>query len=270
MFINHSEILDNRVAVVEIDGPLDSSTSPDFEDYINRLLGRNILFILFDSGKLKYVSSEGIGLLLFLQRKISEANGFFVIFNLPHEILALYALLGFDKVFRIAQDRAEALQIIDRQMELRERGYSARDEAAASVTAAGSAGAGMEPFTEIAAPRSAQASQEQVPSSAVAEATSGGNQPLSRIVECTNCRSLMRVSRDGDYLCPHCNTEFTVSGQDNRRLGPESIHAASGFGALIVECRQCKSLIRVKKPGTYSCPDCRTTFAVAEDQTVRF
>ena len=120
--INHAEILDNKVAVVEIDGPLDSHTSPDFEEYINQILAKSILFILFDAGKMTYVSSEGIGLLLFLQRKISEANGFFVLFNLSGEILTLYRLLGFDKVFRIAESRADALQIMDRQMELRESG----------------------------------------------------------------------------------------------------------------------------------------------------
>src|SRR4030042_5735425 len=128
VIINHAEILDNRCAVVAIAGPLDSFTSPDFEDYVNQLLAKNILFILFDAGKMEYVSSEGIGLLLFLQRKISEANGFFVMFNLSSEIQTLYRLLGFDKVFRIAESRAEALQIMDRQREPRDRGVSGQGE----------------------------------------------------------------------------------------------------------------------------------------------
>lgn len=278
MVINHSEILDGRVAVVEISGPLDSITSPGFEEYINRLLDRSVLFILFDSGKMTYVSSEGIGLLLFLQRKISEANGFFVIFNLPHEILTLYTLLGFDKVFRVAKDRAEAIQVIERQMELREKGIveePAQELAGAGVPAA--AAETMEPFVETAPQPRAEKPEErqrrrmperkQQSVTAVEEAPVA-SRPGTRIVECSNCRSLMRVSRDGDYLCPHCNREFTVKSSEPARKPAET--SAGGFGSMIVECKKCKSLIRVKKAGTFRCPDCKTSFSVSADQTVVF
>ncbi len=271
MVIKHSEILDNRVAVVEIDGPLDSLTSPGFEDYINKLLDKNILFILFDSGKMSYVSSEGIGLLLFLQRKISEANGFFVIFSLPHEILTLYALLGFDNVFRIAKDRAEAIQVMDRQMELRKKGLKEEPPMlpAEDVTI-GAAGA-MEPFEEMSPPPAKPEEMRKKPSAPAAEEEMpAGLQPRSRIVECSHCKSLMRVSRDGDYLCPHCNTEFTVKSRDTEKQPAEAAAPAPGFGSIIVECKKCKSLVRIKKPGTFQCPDCGTKFSVGQDRTVKF
>ncbi len=267
MVINHSEILDNRVAVVEIDGPLDSVTSPGFEEYINKLLDKNILFIMFDSGKMKYVSSEGIGLLLFLQRKISESNGFFVIFNLPHEILTLYTLLGFDKVFRIAGDRAEAIQIMDRQMELREKGLP-METTAGDVTIG--AAAAMEPFTEVSPPPVKTVSQQKKTADTARDEEMGVDyRPGSRIVECSNCKSLMRVSRDGDYLCPHCNREFTVRSREPVKR-PAETAPGSGFGSMIVECKKCKSLIRIKKAGSYRCPDCKTAFSVSADQTVLF
>ena len=66
MVLSHADILDGRGAVVEMDGSLDSFTSPDFEAYIDKLLSKNILFILFDATNMTYASSEGIGLLLFL------------------------------------------------------------------------------------------------------------------------------------------------------------------------------------------------------------
>ncbi|OHD66055.1 MAG: hypothetical protein A2176_09860 [Spirochaetes bacterium RBG_13_51_14] len=251
MIINHAEILDNRVAVVAIDGPLDSFTSPDFEDYVNQLLAKNILFILFDAGKMEYVSSEGIGLLLFLQRKISEANGFFVMFNLSSEIQTLYRLLGFDKVFRIAESRAEALQIMDRQRELRDRGVSGQVEPQPVEKPAAA------PERAYAAPAPERPRSEEQP------------EPGFKIVECAQCGSPMRVAAGGDYLCPSCGAEFTLlnSGVDRRSAGPAD---SAGFGSLIVECARCRSLIRVKRPGAYQCPDCTARFTVDEDQTVTF
>ncbi len=267
MVINHSEIHSNRVAVVEIDGPLDSFTSPGFEEYINKLLDRSILFILFDSGKMKYVSSEGIGLLLFLQRKISEANGFFVIFNLPHEILTLYTLLGFDKVFRIASDRAEAIQVMDRQMELREKGL--RDEPLPAPAGDLTIGSDeeLESITDVSLPPAKPAEQKKTAGTGREESPSE-QRPGSRILECVNCKSLIRVSRDGAYLCPHCNREFIVKSREPVKRPAET--ATGGFDSMIVECKKCKSLIRIKKAGSYRCPDCKTTFSVGTDQTVEF
>ncbi|MBN1495975.1 MAG: STAS domain-containing protein [Spirochaetes bacterium] len=257
MVIKHAEVMDNRVAVVDIEGPLDSYTSPDFEDYVNLLLEKNIVFILFDAARMEYVSSEGIGLLLFLQKKISEANGFFVIFNLQDEIQALYSLLGFDKIFRIVPSRAEALQMMDRQIELRDSGFS--DE--------GDAGEPEEPAVEIAVPPAPEAAPRAQPPEA-APVAAEEPAPRSKVVACSTCRSQVRVDHDGDYLCPHCGTEFTVTGMD-----PASRPATAtgeGFGPLIVECAQCKGLIRVKKPGAYRCADCGAKFTVSPDLAVKF
>ena len=181
VFINHSEVMGGNVAVVKIDGPLDGYTSPDFEDYIYQLLNKNIRYILFDALKLEYVSSEGIGLVLYLQKKISEENGFFVIFNLSDEIKALYEVLGFDKVFRIAEDQSEAMQVMDRQIELRQKGND-------------------QGYYDIK----------------VMEEDERGPGPVSEqvfhpfVIECANCRTLVRIKQSGDYLCPACKTEFTI------------------------------------------------------------
>ncbi len=166
-----------NVAIVKIEGPLDSNTSPDFEDYISQLNQRHIHFILFDALKLDYISSEGIGLILFIQKKISENNGFFVIFNLPDEIRALYEVLGFEKIFRIAYDQAEAMQIMDRQIELRKHSRH----------------------------------ENQFNSMNLQDITENGSQGFFPfVIECAHCQALVRIKKSGDYLCPECKTEFTI------------------------------------------------------------
>jgi anti-anti-sigma factor len=245
--ITHSEILDSRAAVVEIDGPLDSRTSPDFEDYINRIIEKSIHFILFDAGGMSHVSSEGIGLLLILQKKVSEANGFFVIFNLTDEVATLYRLLGFDKVFRIAGSRSEALQILDRQRELREGGASPEEGEPA----------GPEPVEEL------------TPAPAAAEVPRPAG-PRGNIIECASCHTLMRVSSAGDYLCPACGTVFSVPRDDRTPDAAPPRADGTPFSPLIVECAGCRSLIRIRSGGAYRCPDCGAHFTVGGDQTVSF
>mgnify|MGYP000883422475 CR=1 FL=1 len=194
IFIKHSEVLDGRVVVVEIEGHLDSKTSPDFEQYINRLLEKDKRFILLNSQGLQYISSEGIGLVLLVQKKISEKNGSLIIFNLSHEIRSLYSLLGFDKIFRIAESRIEAMQTMDKQIELINMKTGAGNAAGA--------GPGDEPR-----PRPGDL-PEAGQGTAGPAGNSGKFTPI--IVECAGCGAMVRVRQSGDFLCPECNREFTV------------------------------------------------------------
>lgn len=207
VFINHSDVLDGRVTIVDIEGALDSKTSPDFENYISQLLSKGKFFILLNSAKLSYVSSEGIGLILLIQKKIAENNGSFIIFNLPEEIRSLYALLGFDKVFRIANSRIEAMQIMDKNLELRERHgdihhvpetkpeeqdyHSKPDAFEQDIT------------LDISEQKGPQLEISERPRQTVTEFA-----PF--IVECPQCSTMIRVKQRGDFLCPQCNIEFTV------------------------------------------------------------
>jgi len=170
LFINFKEALDGQVANIEIEGPLDSQTSPSFEDYVNQFLEKKIFFILLDLKNLSYVSSEGIGSLLYLQQKLSAQNGFLVLYNLATEIKALFQVLGFDKVFRISKTRSESLEIMDRQIELRDS------------------------FSKIH-PNSQDQSQSDF-------------DPF--IIKCVNCNSYLRIKAHGDFLCPDCQSPFTV------------------------------------------------------------
>jgi len=242
--LSHADILDGRGAVVEMDGSLDSFTSPDFEAYIDKLLSKNILFILFDATNMTYASSEGIGLLLFLEKRISETNGFFMIFNLSDEMRTLFGVLEFDKYLHMAPSRAEALRDAERRLGMQKTG-------------------GREEAGTVRAP--AAADQPPVGSGPLFEErdTHGGT-----VVECTQCGSPVRVFNDAAYLCPHCCAEFRIV---NRRIEPK--RGESGrpdFGTLVIECAQCKSLVRVKKSGAYRCPDCNAPFTVSPDQSVVF
>ncbi len=170
MVINHAEIFEGRGAVVAVEGALDSSTSPDAEAYINKLLDRNIHIVLFDAKNMPYASSEGIGLFLFLAKRVSDAGGYFLIFNLSEEMRTLFGVLEFDSYLHMADTRADALRKAD-------------------LWAGVQKGGGMREAAHGAEERSSR----------------GGT-----IVACSSCGSNVRVFEDGAYLCPHCGSEFRI------------------------------------------------------------
>jgi anti-sigma B factor antagonist len=241
-----AEIVDGKTAVVEIDGPLDSITSPGVEDYINSLLGKDIKHVLLDGEKMKYVSSEGIGLLLFLGKKISELDGIFIFFNLTAEIHTLFRLLGFDAKFLITGSRQDAFSLLEREIERPIGGAGATLGAGAAFVEAGSA--------------------EIKPASVGEDYVFEGT-----VVACANCNNPVRVFKDGTYLCPHCNTEITIRNREAAgERNDESGNWREDFGPLIIECAHCGSLIRIKKSGKYRCPDCNSGFTAMPDQSIIF
>ena len=117
-FINHVDFGQDLASIIEMDGQLNSESSPDFDEYIGKLLDKNVIYMLIDLKNLNYISSEGIGAVLMIQKRISEKNGIVIFFNLNFEIHSLFKLLGFDKVLTIASNRADALEILDKHIEL--------------------------------------------------------------------------------------------------------------------------------------------------------
>lgn len=192
IFISHTDILDGKAVLLEITGRLDSSSSPDFEDYINDIISRNIRFIIFDAKKLEFVTSEGIGVLILIQKKVIKKNGFFVFINISNEIKTLFSLLGFDQIFTFIETRIEAMQLIDRQIELRENDLE--------VSIPGVSMPGI-----IAEEMKQEKAEEQKFSEPVPAAFQN---PV--IIECIKCRSLIRIKEPGDYLCSECSEKFSV------------------------------------------------------------
>ena len=200
-FINHIDFGKDLTSIIEIDGELTSESSPDFDEYIGQLLENNIIYMLIDMKNLSYISSEGIGALLMVQKRIGERNGFAIFFNLNFEVFSLFRLLGFDKVLTIAPNRAEALQILDKHIELfhsKEEPYDYNDL----------------DFIE---------QKDEVDESASLNVKFQKSKPFEKddkinsfenfIIECIKCNSLIRINEFGDHLCPFCDAEFTVTDE---------------------------------------------------------
>jgi len=206
--IHHSDILQGKVALVELEGSLNSATSADFEKYVDDLLQKNFYYLLLDAKGVDHISSEGIGALLYIQQKLSMKNGYFLIFNLTDEVKSLCEILGFDKVFRIAKGRIEALEIMDRQIELREKTDGENSDA--GITAIPE-----EPDRNIFEKSPAKEEdlsfiENEIVEDEIFEPSREESEFEPFIVECRMCKSLIRIKKSGDYLCPDCRNEFSV------------------------------------------------------------
>jgi len=137
-----------------------------------------------------------------------------VFFNINNEIASLFKLLGFDTLFTIAADRADALHILDKHIEL-------------------FPGTIMPPISDTSDISDAFPSEEKSVFSEfeesepelfpVIEDTANTLEPF--VIECVKCRSLIRVKESGDQLCPYCSAEFTVTDEKKAVFKIKEIHS---------------------------------------------
>jgi len=205
-FINHTDIGEGSAAIIEIEGPLNSDSAPDFDDYVSKLADNNVVHLLLDMRNLNFISSEGIGATLMLQKSINKKNGLVIFFNLNNEISLLFKLLGFDKLLTIASDRADALQILDRHMELFQKETSSQnsdEEITEKYPSFDETSSILEKDLQEDDSFSVFEDEEETPESI--------EEDDSFIIECVKCSSLIRIKESGDQLCPYCSAEFTVT-----------------------------------------------------------
>ena len=85
--------------VVELEGRLDTTTAPQLEAALKTALN-GISELTFDLGKLEYISSAGLRVLLAAQ-KVMNAQGTMKITNVIPEIMEVFEITGFTDILTI-------------------------------------------------------------------------------------------------------------------------------------------------------------------------
>ena len=170
LYISHTHADDN-IAIVFAKGPLHNATSNEFESYISNIVDSGMQSVIFDAASVDYISSTGIGALLYVNRKLISSKQ-----ETPtagtEEIAAEEDML-FEEEPESEETIEELLAVAD------------EDLLAEEIESETTAPVETSPGTE-----------------------SSFTHPL--IVECAECKSLVRVTYPGTFLCPDCNTQFTV------------------------------------------------------------
>lgn len=214
IFIDNQELSGGKISLLVLKGKLDSETAGDFESFVVQLLESGKRFILIDIEELEYCSSAGIGLLLYLQKKIVAAEGMMALSGASEELSTLFAILGLDRLLSLTESRKEGQVLLEKHMQFRQNAEQQKEE-----DHSGEAPQPLEVFEVLEEEKPSAESHpgptrtEQLVSSEIAADISGrggAEFEMPLVVECAECGTFTRVLRSGTYLCPECHTEFTV------------------------------------------------------------
>jgi anti-anti-sigma factor len=221
IFVEHNELKEGGISQVTLKGYLDSETAPDFENFILTLLEKGRKFLWVNAEKLEYCSSAGLGLILYLQKKISSTGGMMVIQGMSEELKTLFSILGFDRLVSLAETAEEAGSILEKQIQFTERPVEKEttepvaelpvDEGRNFEVIRDGEEHGYEGAVRKELPASASETHSEVSEPLHAQGRTDDSEfDVPLIVECAECKSFTRVVKSGNYICPECNTEFTV------------------------------------------------------------
>lgn len=87
----------NGVLIVSVEGRLDTTTSPEFENFLSERID-NINELIIDCEKLEYVSSAGLRVLLFAQKKMKDSMK---LQKVCDSVMEVFEITGFADVLTI-------------------------------------------------------------------------------------------------------------------------------------------------------------------------
>ncbi len=97
--LNISKNLSDTKLSVALEGRLDTTTAPEFEDALNENIA-NVTELIIDLEKLEYISSAGLRVLLSAQKTMNK-QGSLVIRNSSDEIKEIFDVTGFSDILTI-------------------------------------------------------------------------------------------------------------------------------------------------------------------------
>ena len=93
---------DNGKITIVLEGWLDHESSPQLGEVIEALTSAEELTI--DFGKVEYISSAGIRMLVTAHRKAKELNAMFRVIHANSEVMSILGMTGLDKKLGIEAD----------------------------------------------------------------------------------------------------------------------------------------------------------------------
>lgn len=97
--LNINRNIDNGKAVFSLEGRLDTITAPELEKALQESL-EGVKSLAFDFGKLDYISSAGLRVILAAQ-KIMNGKGDMKVCNLNETVKEIFEVTGFNDILTI-------------------------------------------------------------------------------------------------------------------------------------------------------------------------
>ena len=107
--------LSGKIKIVSLKGEIDLDCASRVYSLILAEIDNGELRFLLDLKELDFMDSSGLQILLRLKEKQNKLKKEILIVNPSNHIVKLFQLTGFDKLFRIFNDTAEALSWLEDQ-----------------------------------------------------------------------------------------------------------------------------------------------------------
>jgi len=96
--------------LVDINGRVDSYTSPQLSDTLREITNKNIFKIILDLSDVSYVSSAGLRVFIDIQKTCKKSNqGEVILVNIPQRVYETLELAGFVPLFKFYSNVTSAL-----------------------------------------------------------------------------------------------------------------------------------------------------------------
>lgn len=93
-------------------GRIDSSNAPGFERLINNHIDDGETNIIVDFGRLSFISSSGMRVLLIAAKSVRGApDGKLVLCGMRDSIREIFSISGFDAIIPVVSTRADAMNV---------------------------------------------------------------------------------------------------------------------------------------------------------------
>ena len=97
-----------NVLHVFLKGRIDTYNAEYFQGRLDKILEYGFVKLVFRCSSLEYVSSSGLGAFVTAHQKFQQKGGLFVFTDLQPKVLEVFQLLGFNRLFCIANDAMDA------------------------------------------------------------------------------------------------------------------------------------------------------------------
>ena len=98
----------NDVHIVAIAGSLDSTTSPEAQKSLDKVVA-GAKKVVLDFSQLDYISSAGLRVLLGAAKQLRSSGGKLGMFGLNQSVREVFEISGFSTILSVYQSEAEAL-----------------------------------------------------------------------------------------------------------------------------------------------------------------
>lgn len=101
-----------KAVLMEVEGAIDSATTPEFERVVNDFIGginKPGYILILDFAKLSYINSTGLTKLMTCYMNMLRRGGVLKIINVAKNINEILTIVGAVKVIKVCKDLNEAL-----------------------------------------------------------------------------------------------------------------------------------------------------------------